>query len=219
MNRSKAIQDIQNIFARYRAAMVGDKAWLLALSDGKLYELFVLSEVLKKLRTRGFQISFVGTVLKFKAGPGMLKLCDPHFELHHPATSTVDWRVFVDIEFITLGSTHTAAKDSSRCHEIDIVVTNATNGYPNYDEIALGVECKSTPKFKKALLKEALGLRRELSYLHGPRPSILSQAGVKSTLVNANPPSEYWLVNPDAKVLNYRQSPATFSIELLHIKP
>lgn len=219
MNRSNAIKDIQKIFARYRAALPRDKKQLLALSDGKLYELFVLSDVLKKLAARGFNIRFVGTTLKFKGGPGMVKLSDAHFELHDPATGAVDWRVFVDIEFNTLGGSCTLVTDSSKRHEIDIVVTNATSGYPAHDEIALGVECKSTPKFKKSLLKEALGVRRELSYIGHISPSFLMRPGAIGPYVKADPPSEYWLANPDPKVLGYRQSPANFSIELLHLKP
>jgi hypothetical protein len=219
MNRSQAITDIRSIFANYRTAMRGDKKRLQALSDGKLYELFVLSHVLTTLDGRGFDIRFVGTVLKFKGGPGMVKLSDAHFELRDPLSGAVDWRVFVDIEFNTLGASQAAVWDSSRRHEIDIMVTDVTSGYPDHDRIALGVECKSTPHFKKGLLKEALGVRRELSYLDGPQQSPLAPSGAVGPTVHARPPSEYWLANLDTKISQYQQSPATFSIDLLHLKP
>jgi len=219
MNRSNAETEIKNIFNLYRSALPTDKKLLSALSSGKLYELFVLSYVITNLSNRGFRIVFIGKELKFKGAPGMVKLTDAHFQLWDPGTNSIDWRVFVDIEFQTLGGQNKSTIDASNKHEIDIVVTKALNGYPDYDTIALAVECKSTPKFKKNLLKEALGIRRELCYFTKKLRSPLAPSGGSAPLVNACPPSEYWLANVDAKIAAYQQSPATFSIEMLCLKP
>ena len=45
------------------------------------------------------------------------------------------------------------------------MLVDDTPDYPLYDQIYLAVECKCVAKFKKKVVKEALGIRRELSYL------------------------------------------------------
>ncbi|MFT8326890.1 hypothetical protein [Gluconobacter oxydans] len=230
--RANAIAEIQRIFAAYRAAQPTDAADLAALTNGKLYELFVLSDLLVDLASRGFTLVFVGSTappgsaatshstLKFKAAPGKIKPTDSHFEVRAPRSSTADFRIFVDIEFDTLGHSQSHVTDNSRRHELDIIVTRATNGYPAHDEIALGVECKAVANFKKGIIKEALGVRRELSLLYGPVASMLTAAGGSPALsVPAYPQSEFRLVFIDPKGSNYAQSPGVFGIELKHLKP
>lgn len=220
MDRVAAIAAIQALFASYRTAQPGDTALLQALTDGKLYELYVLSDLVDVLAARGFSLAFPFTSLNFKASPGMIKATDPHFEVTAPYTTAVGWRIYVDIEFDTLGHHAIGASDNSRRHEIDIVVTSATAGFPAHHEIALGVECKAVANFGKGLIKEVLGVRRELSFYHAaPQPSFLSQPGVSTVNVRADPPSEYWLSFIDGKGGNYEDSPAAFGIELRHLEP
>ncbi|NHO42989.1 hypothetical protein GOB83_12515 [Acetobacter fabarum] len=230
--RANAIAEIQRIFAAYRAAQPTDAANLAALTNGKLYELFVLSDLLVDLASRGFALVFVGSrapsgsaatshsTLKFKAGPGKIKLTDSHFEVRSPQSTTVVFRIFVDIEFDTLGHSRSTVADNSRRHELDIIVTTATNDYPAHDEIALGVECKAVANFGKGIIKEALGVRRELSLLHKPVNSMLTAAGGSPALrVPAYPPSEFRLVFIDPKGSNYAQSPGVYGIEFKHLEP
>jgi hypothetical protein len=218
--RASAIAEIQRIFAAYRAAQPKDAADLAALTDGKLYELFVLSDLLTDLSNRGFTLTFVGSTLKFKASPGQIKTSDSHFEVRAPNSRQVDYRVFVDVEFDTLGHSKHPATDNSRRHELDIIVTTASSGYPAHDEIALGVECKAVANFSKGLIKEALGIRRELSLLQSPSFSTLSRSGGRPKVqVAADPPSEFRLAFIDPKGTNYVQSPSVFGIELKHLKP
>ena len=231
--RADAIAEIRRVLGAYRAARPTDQATLTVLTDGKLYELFVLADVVKELVGRGYSLRFVGSTptpkktaaghstLKFKAGPGMIKLSDSHFEVIAPAVPAPAFRIFVDIEFNTLGQQHTSATDDSRRHEIDIIVTTAVNGYPDHDQIVLGVECKAVANFGKALVKEALGVRRELSYFHDfPLPSALNMPGTWPPIeVEAEPPSEYRLVYLDAKGNNYSGSPGAFGIEFRHLEP
>ena len=218
--RARAIKDIQRVFAAYRAKQPSDRTMLAALKDGKLYELFVLSKVLTDLSGRGFGLTFVPsaaapTTLKFKASPGMIKTSDAHFELTAPYARAADYRLFVNIEFDTLGHHHSSASwDNSRRHELDIIVTTTTSGYPPHDAIALGVECKAVANFGKDLLKEALGVRREMCLL-GPTAvdSTLTQAGGRpAKQVAADPPSEFILAHIDPKGSNYQESPKVFGI-------
>ncbi len=222
MNRNAAITQIKSVFAAYRQVRPADAALLRGLKNGKLYELFVLSELIKDLSLRGFGITFIGTTLKFKGGHGKIKLADPHFEVSNPQSKSTDWRIFVDIEFETLGHQHNGGPCDKSCrHELDVVVTKATIGYPLYSEIGLGIECKAVAHFEKELIKEVLGVRRELSLLtQPPQPSSLTTSGgVPPTFVPANPPSEFWLAFIDGRGSSYSKSPSAFGIELRHLRP
>lgn len=225
--RARAIKQIQRVFAAYRAKQPKDRRMLAALKDGKLYELFVLSKIVTDLAGRGFGLTFVPsagapTTLKFKASPGMIKTSDAHFELTAPYARGVGYRLFVNIEFDTLGHHHSPTTwDNSRRHELDIIVTTATSGYPPHDAIALAVECKAVANFGKDLLKEALGVRREMCLL-APMAvaSTLTQAGGHpAKQVAAHPPSEFILAHIDPKGANYRESPKVFGIDFELVQP
>lgn len=225
--RARAIKEIQRVFAAYRSKQPGDRKLLAALKDGKLYELFVLSKIVTDLTSRGFNLTFVPskaapTKLKFKAAPGMIKTSDAHFELRAPHSSGTAYRLFLNIEFDTLGHHHTASGwDNSRRHELDIIVTTATGGYPAHDEIALGIECKAVANFTKDLLKEALGVRREMALFIGHQQhSTLTLAGARpSKVVAANPPSEFIVAHIDPKGSSYQLSPKVFGIDFEHVQP
>ena len=221
MDRKSASTKIKSIFASYRKANSHDARLLTALSNGKLYELFVLSELVGQLKARGFALRFRGTSIKFKGSPGAIKLGDPHFEVMAPGSNSVAFRIFVDIECDTLGFSIGKVSDYSRRHEIDLVVVLPTSsGYPAHSDVALGVECKAVANFSKGIIKEALGVRRELSYLHRMQPSLLTVAGGSPAVeVPARPPSEFWLAFIDPKGKHYRLSPHAFGIELLHLQP
>src|ERR1700730_2938868 len=220
MDRAAAINEITNIFAAYKTIQPADMQLLQALKDGKLYELYVLSHVVEDLCTRGFHLTFVGSSLRFKSSPGKLKTSDPHFEIVSQTAQPQRLWLFVDIEFQTLGSAEVGASDNSCRHEIDIVVVNVRTGYPTHAQIALGVECKAVANFSKSIVKEVLGVRRELSLLSQPQSSVLSQHGGKPSInVPANPPSEYWLAYIDSHGDAYKESPAAFGVEFKHLEP
>lgn len=219
MDRNSAIADIQALFASYRAALPTDLALLQALSNGKLYELFVLADLVEDLTKRWFTLSFVGSSIKFKGGPGMIKLSDPHFEVRD-VSNILRCRIFVDIEFDTLGTNLTGATDDSKRHEIDILVTTAKSGYPSHHEIALGIECKCFANFTKGLVKEALGVRREMCLRNGVHKSMLTTFGGRPVKrVPALPPSEFILAYIDGVGSNYTGSPGAFGIEFKHLEP
>jgi hypothetical protein len=221
MDKQSAQNAIISIIGAYKAVRSTDRRLIKALTDGKLYELYVLSRVVQELRRRGFQIRFVGKDLKFKASPGLIRSNDPHFDLYVPGPGTLAFKIYTDIEFETLGSTRQPTGDESCFHEIDIIVVDeAATGRPSHQEVALGVECKATANFDKSIVREALGVRRELSYLQDPRPSRLSQSAIATVvMVPAEPASEYWVVFIDPKGLDYAASPAAFGIDFRHWEP
>jgi hypothetical protein len=97
----------------------------------------------------------------------------------------------------------------------------AVVGRPRYDEIALGVECKSHSVFVKSIVKETLGLRRELSRLSHKQVSTLAQAApLKPPVqVRADPASEYWVAFFASNGQLYRDSPKAFGIKYKHWQP
>lgn len=218
MNRTQAINAITSIFGRYHRLSPTDRAFLSALDQGKLYELYVLSELLIDLKRRGFLLHFPEQSLKFKQGAGKIKVTDPHFRVFAPNRRRF-W-LFVDIEFYTLGKLLSNAGDLSDRHELDIVLVDGTPDYPHPWNILLAVECKSTASFQKSIVKEALGVRRELSVLAPRVYSRLTHAGGRHPVsVPADPPSEFWLAYVHDAGTNYRQSPAAFGIEFKHLQP
>jgi hypothetical protein len=230
--RAQAEAAVKAVFANYRKAQPTDPAMLATLTSGKFYELYVLSQVVTDLDNRGFTLTFVGSMrppsaasavhstLKFKGAPGMIKLSDSHFEVKVPGSSLPTYRLFLNIEFDTLGSKLNPVSDDSGRHELDIVLTQATSGYPSNDEILLGVECKAVANFDKGLVKEALGVRREMSFLSGGQPSSLSLlCGGPAKIVSAKPPSEFILAYLDPKGDYYADSPRSFSIDFTLLRP
>jgi hypothetical protein len=217
MDRAAAIKRIQSIFAAYKARQPTDRQLLKALKNGKLYELYVLSQVIQELATRGFKLTFKGQSLLFKASPGKIKTSDSHFAVSSPKQTAPTLYIFVDIEFETLGSQHVSVSDNSLRHEIDIVVVDVKSGYPKVTNIALGVECKSHANFTKSIVKEVLGIRRELSLMKGKKQSSLSAfGGVPTINIPADPPSEYWLSYIDPAGDSYKESPIAFGIDFRH---
>jgi hypothetical protein len=219
INRAAAETAIKNIFAQYKSQITTASAGVMqALNDGKLYELFVLSEVVDDLSKRGCIVSFVGSSLKFKAGPGKIKNGDPHFEVYTPDRNKL-W-LFVDIEFETLGNSLIRVTDRSQRHEMDIVLVDDLADYPKFHQIWLAVECKAFKSFSKPLIRQALGARRELSYFRHAQKSKLTKSGARPpVLVSADPASEFWLAYIDPKGSYYAQSPAAFGIELRCLCP
>lgn len=218
MDKSQAIDAIISVFRRYRRLTPTDQGFVAALRQGKLYELYVLSELLIDLRRRGFSVRFSGQTLKFKQAAGKIKVTDPHFQLTAPDRTCL-W-LFVDIEFHTLGKLISNTTDRSGRHELDIVLVDATPDYPDPRNILLAVECKSGAHFRKSIVKEVLGIRRELSLLARDVRSRLTCCGARRPiLVPARPASEFWLAYVDAVGTAYAESPRAFGIEFKHLPP
>ena len=220
MEKEEAEKEIQAIFEDFKAITDIDKELLSGLSQGKLYEFYVLASLLTDLKGRGFTIALTKDTLKFKGAPGLIHVNDPHFVVTAPDGTKL--RLFVNIEFQTQGvlRSKNPGIDRSKYHELDIVlVEGSATGYPRYDEIYLAVECKSG-KFGKNFLREVLGVRRELSlYVNAQKSRLSGIGGSPKVAVKAKPASEYWLAFIDDDGQHYRQSPAEFGIDFRHIEP
>ena len=193
--------------------------------------MYVLAQLVKDLKSWGCELKFTGTSIRFKQAPGKLKIGEPHF-LVKPATAgklpieKTPFRLFVDIEFLTLGydlrRKGNANEDSDRSaiHELDLALVNCrSDGNPTHEQIVLAVECKSNAKIKKNLVREALGLRRELSMLLRPSNKSLLSYLLDPRFekeVPAHPASEFWLAFVDPEGMEYKQSPNEFGIDLKH---
>ena len=219
MNKTQTINQIQVVFANYKATRSSDRILLQALSTGKLYELYVLSELVVDLKQRGCHLSFVGQTLAFKGAPGKINNSDPHFRVTAPNGSKS--RLFVDIEFVTMGrnlSRNNSSPDLSARHELDLALVETNQPYPFHSQVLLAVECKAVSNFQKKIVREVLGIRRELSLFTGGTPSLLIQAGGRPQIrVPAMPASEFWLAFIDPSASSYRLSPLRFGIEFKHL--
>ena len=188
-----------------------------ALTSGKLYEAHVLSLVLARLHTdEGFRITLVNSnYIPLKSSPGPINSRYPHFDLYRGGYKVAE--LWTDIEFLALSYSQSGATRSPRYgdyHELDIVVVESgISGRPAHDKIWLGIECKNTG-YNKSLLKEILGIRRELSLLQDSRPTKFRSW--PRSAVPAEPPSCLLIYSTDSTVLNYSAPGKVFGIDFRH---
>ena len=123
MNRTQAESLIKRVFRNYQTQppLPGHSATSSQL--GKVYELYCLALFLQELGAEGFTLIYKGPAnAPFKAAPGLINQRDPHFEVMDQSGSLIG-KIFLNIEFLTLGSALHGARDRSRKHELDIVLS------------------------------------------------------------------------------------------------
>jgi hypothetical protein len=124
--------------------------------------------------------------------------------------------LWTDIEFLTLSYSRLASPLPTKgsYHELDIVVVDPEiQGRPPHSAVWLGIECKNT-SYQKGLLKEILGVRRELSLLTSPIRTKFSLW--PRPYAPANPPSCLVVFATDAAVLEYSYPGVVFGIDFIH---
>lgn len=185
---------------------------------GKLYEVIVLADLIERLTVQeGLNLAFVGGAkLYLRTSGGPIDPSYPHIEISRSGTLVA--RLFTDIEFLTLSATR-AGKTSplyyGDCHEVDLIIVDVgTTGYPTPDEIWLAVECKHTI-YQKSLLRESLGVRRELSYLAEDQSTAFNNW--PRATVPAFPPSCLMVCCSQLSVLDYATPGPTFGIDFEYI--
>lgn len=185
-----------------------------SLTAGKLYEAFVLAKVAENLsRTEGYQLRLVNDhSLRLKTSHGGVNRRYPFIAIRDRGTTVAE--VWTDIEFLSLSysiSGGTRVPNRGDFHELDIVVLEpGVDGKPRHDQVWLGVECKNT-SYQKGLLKEILGIRRELSYLKDQMPTHFRN-WPRST-VPAEPASCLLVYSTDPAVQEFASPGEAFGID------
>jgi hypothetical protein len=209
---------IENLIKKYARAR-SSRAYSLvpsSLTSGKLYEAHVLSLLLERLyRDEEFEIVLINTnYIPLKSAPGPINPRYPHFDLYKEGSKIAE--LWTDIEFLTFSYSrrNSSTPTPGDFHELDLlIVDSGISGRPRHDNIWLGVECKNTG-YNKNLLKEILGIRRELSLLSDPEDTRFSRW--PRTSVPANPPSCLLVFSTDAAVASYSNPGAIFGIDFFH---
>lgn len=214
LTKAEVISEIDAIFEA-----LGASTSLLppAITEGKMYEAWVLASVLENLNAReGFRFSLVGgPKLVLKGSHGPINRSYPHFVGRSQDRAIEVW---TDVEFATLGHSmrHPGSKPGvGDKHELDIVVVPlGTDGYPRHFDILWGIECKHT-SFQKAMARAMFGVRRELSFLRDDQPTYF--ANWPKSRVPAVPASVLTAYSTDRKIERYREAGRSFGIGFRHL--
>lgn len=213
----KAKQQIDAIMASYQQAAGMQQHGIFASNvlAGKVYEAWVLCEVLARLRfDEGCSITLHGpSKVHLKSSPGPINRGYSYFEV---ASGSEVLEVWTDVEFLTLSYADRNPSWLSRgdFHELDIVAVPAGSaGRPAHDEIRIGVECKHT-NYRKELLRAILGVRRELSLLSPSQPTGFTTW--PAAKVPATPSSCVLVYCSRPSVVDYAEPGETFGIEFIH---
>lgn len=187
-----------------------------SLTAGKIYEAYVLGVVCQKLHaSEGLTITLVGGKrLALKSSPGPINHSYPHLRMTKGSTHVAN--IWTDIEFSALSALNSTGSTptNGEYHEADIAMV-AVNcaARPKPYEVYLVVECKNTG-YQKSLLREILGVRRELSFLVQPEPTMFSSW--PRSHVPAHPPSCICVYSTDPAVLGYAAPGTFFGIDFYH---
>ena len=189
-----------------------------AAAAGKLYEAFVLTKVAELLVTReGMNLTLMNSNnIALKSAPGPINRRYPRIDVTKPGKAPAE--LWTDVEFLSLSyclNGTSMAPGRGDYHELDILMVEAglDNERPNPHQIRLGVECKNSGYGKK-LLKEILGIRRELSLLAADTSTGFSSW--PRSLVPADPPVCLMVFSSDPGVTLYSAPGRTFGIDFLH---
>lgn len=224
LNQAKA--KIDAIFDGYRQAPAGPGASVLPakLSAGKVYEAWVLAEVIAKLRAQeGYTAVLHGAAsVRLKSSPGPINRAYAYLLLDNSSGQQLE--LWTDIEFVTLSydlrrrAGGIVLPGRGDYHELDIVaVAPGTTGRPAHGDVVLGIECKATP-YTKALLRAILGVRRELSLLLGVGQATRFTSWPSPT-VRADPNSCLMTYSTDGGVNALDSAGEVFSIDFVHLGP
>lgn len=183
---------------------------------GKIYEAYVLGLVCQNLKLKeGLVSTLVGaSSLTLKSSPGPINSAYPHIEVTKQGRHVAN--IWTDVEFTALSAARQGKKSltNGEFHEMDIAVVSPNchpRPYPN--EVYLVVECKNTG-YQKSLLREILGVRRELSLLTDSQPSFFSAWPRQD--VPAEPPSCIAVFSSDPSVSKYQAPGHFFGIDFFH---
>lgn len=218
MTKTELKDRITEIFEDLFPTATADEVDLVpsSLTDGKLYEAYVLTVIAERLSwDEGFDLVLVnGNHLELKSKGGPINRKYPRIELSRNGTCEAE--IWTDIEFLTLSYDRSGRSIPTRgdFHELDIVIVDpGLRGKPRHDQIWLGVECKNTA-YQKSLLREVLGVRRELSLLLWDKQTHFTTW--PRSMVNAEPASCLLVYSSTPAVSEYKKPGALFGIDFFH---
>lgn len=190
----------------------------------KLYELKVLGFVLTFL-AQNYELELVNPSAGFKGAPGPVNNRYTYIRVKDKKTGEHLADIRTDTEFVGLSSyvlaRYSVPLSSGEYHELDIMVCvpNLPNGVrPTSAQVFVAVECKHWASIPKKLLREILGVRRELSFHSSPSSAVPVSLG--RGCQNSNPPSEiiFAVSNDGYKLQNEWRVPAErFEIDIWDI--
>lgn len=216
MNRNAVQKRIEELFRDFLGEpRPGARVALSRVrQEGKLYEAFVLGLVARELvNNENLQLRLVGgNYLALKSSPGPINNSYPYVEVFRQQNHVAN--IWTDVEFTSLSCVmrnREGNPSNGEYHELDILMVDPdANPRPLPHEIWLGVECKDT-SYSKSLLKEILGIRRELSLLQDDKPTRFTTWPRRS--VPADPPSCVLVYSTDHKVSSYSEPGTVFGID------
>jgi hypothetical protein len=218
MTRDDILRKLQRAFRAYLGVSSTAAGRLVpsTVSSGKLYEAHVLSLVVQRLvEDEGFKLTLVGgPKIKLKSAPGPINRGYPHIEMSRDGAVAAE--IWTDVEFLSLSrSLRSGPQTKGDYHELDIVVIEpGQTGRPPHNTVWLGIECKNTAGYEKSLLKEILGIRRELSLLRDGASTQFRKWPRR--LVPADPPSCLLVYATAESVNDYAEPGKVFGIDFVH---
>lgn len=187
---------------------------------GKLYEAYVLASVCSSLKkNEGLRLELsVGEKVYLKRGTGPINRAYPCIEAYRDDNLVAE--IWTDVCFISQSylNTHEYLRSTKPrygdYHELDILMVDPSlDSYPLPEQIWLGVECKNTG-MRKGILKEILGVRRELSFINESRNTKFKKW--PQTKARSNPPCCLMLYSSDEAIDKYKSSGNFYDIKFVH---
>jgi hypothetical protein len=227
MQVTNAINSITAVFSAVLGPSSGLQASLAGMVASKLYEAKVLASVLDSLSNAGYTFSVVNGAMSLKASPGPINAGYAYIKIHCGHVHIAN--LWTDVEFVGLSSSQLAMLSvpsaSGEYHELDILICDPskTAGRPNAGQVYLGVEAKHWAGIPKKLLREILGVRRELSFVGGSSGSPAIQDPQLLQIQRSHPESHlifaFSTVYPVGKgpVADWKVPAEQFEVNLWHV--
>jgi len=218
------IRRLQKAFQNHLSVNATTAGQLLsgATMADKAYELRCLVALLNEFKRADHRISFTlqsGTEIRFRSKGGPINRrrwpCIIMQRGSHPIAE-----IWTNIEFEALSATnqnHTLTIPTyGDTHELDLILTrpNISDGYPKTRKLLIGVEAKHRP-YNKSLLKELLGVRREMALRSRLTPHHLTWW--HSAMLPCSPPSILIAYCGYASISDYDGPSGYFGLRMDHL--
>jgi len=221
MNQQTVKSRITRILKTYLKPSNQNLAALIPSAKGKLYEAYILSIIARELTLKeGCKLKLVrGKNITFKSSGGPINQSYPYIQVWKYNQHFAN--IWTDIECLSLShyivnspSPPSATMERGEYHELDIILVPPNiKGMPRHIDIYLAVECKDT-HYEKHLLREILGVRRELSFLTDLQNTCFSKWPCNT--VAADPPSCILVYSTDSNVKYYSNPGKIYGIQFYY---